>query len=403
MSCRCTDQVRSRCLSAALHGTEGVRSVWMKKMPVSGCGVILSLGSLTNNSTLCTRLGTLGSPFRVVTCIPRSQLIFASRETYPSSLGVSRGEIVPVVHAKVPPHCGDLTSREDSLVKTRPAVCCTIIEDKRSQCGFHFRLTGRLMSSEGALMRWIERCPCTFEGLSTGEPTTPTKKRTSPRGHACLATISSRTARGRTSSDFATAAAVLVVPVALDRRPSFIRRSFIGRLCGKLCEFGFYRGPVLCNPGGKLCGFGFCGRPSFTNINRHCDCCGGCRDPVLCNSRRPRFSSRLYGCCSSGTVHVICSGPRGLRFTRGHLCRGPVLCNPKRPSFTNINRLCLPLWLWWLWWLWCGPHFSGGTPGVRLRASTSRWTEAEKCPTRSTSSETLRRLTHERVSTVEPS
>ena len=45
------------------------------------------------------------------------------------------------------------------------------------------------------------------------------------------------------------------------RRPSFTRR-----LCGRLCEFGFCRGPVFCNPR----------RPNFTNTNRFCDCCKLC-------------------------------------------------------------------------------------------------------------------------------
>ena len=38
---------------------------------------------------------------------------------------------------------------------------------------------------------------------------------------------------------------------------------------------------------------------------------------------------------SDGTVHVICSGPRGPRFARGHFCRGTVLCDPWRPRLTN--------------------------------------------------------------------
>ena len=63
--------------------------------------------------------------------------------------------------------------------------------------------------------------------------------------------------------------------------------------------------------------------------------------------------------------------------------------------------VCSP-WLWWLWWLWCGademyqrclvrnhctdaPDYGGRPPGSQTPgvpatwASTSRWTEAEKC------------------------
>ena len=64
--------------------------------------------------------------------------------------------------------------------------------------------------------------------------------------------------------------------------------------------------------------------PSF--IGTLCEF-GLCRDTLFCNPRRPSFPSRLYGCCSGGTVHVICSGLRGHRFTRRRLCRGTVLCD----------------------------------------------------------------------------
>ena len=51
-----------------------------------------------------------------------------------------------------------------------------------------------------------------------------------------------------------------------------------------------------------------------------------CRGTLLCHSMRASFTSRLDGCCSGGTVHAICFGPRGPNFIKTlwefMLCRG---------------------------------------------------------------------------------
>ena len=60
------------------------------------------------------------------------------------------------------------------------------------------------------------------------------------------------------------------------------------------------------------------------------------RGTVLCDCRRPSFTSKPCDCCDVGIGRVLLSGPRGPGFTRRHcdfgFCRGAVLCDPKRPS-----------------------------------------------------------------------
>ena len=68
------------------------------------------------------------------------------------------------------------------------------------------------------------------------------------------------------------------------------------------------------------------------------------RGTLLCNSRRPSFTSKHCDCCINGTGCALCSGPRRPSFTSGHcsigFSRGPLLCNSNGPHFTNRRCDC---------------------------------------------------------------
>ena len=49
---------------------------------------------------------------------------------------------------------------------------------------------------------------------------------------------------------------------------------------------------------------------------------------LSCDTKRPSVSSRLYGCCCSGTVHAICSGPKN---------------GPASPEDTSVVVLCFAI------------------------------------------------------------
>ena len=88
--------------------------------------------------------------------------------------------------------------------------------------------------------------------------------------------------------------------------------TYIMKLIRRLCEYGFCRVHVLCNPR----------RPSFTVANRLCTCTNSrhcCRGTVLCNPRGPIITNRPRDCCIDS-------------------CIGTVFCDIWRLSFTNSCR-----------------------------------------------------------------
>ena len=92
----------------------------------------------------------------------------------------------------------------------------------------------------------------------------------------------------------------------------------------KSTHWKFSQKTLHCNTKPTLKKLTTCVEKLLYRAPQHCEF-GLFRGSVLCDSRRPNFTGRLYGCCNGGTVHVICYGPR-------------------RPSFTRTLRYRILLW-----------------------------------------------------------